>query len=735
MTTENQRRFRRRGGAKKKKKPLQNPSDSKPADRPPQPSKPVLENDSRVYRPMSQELQTSVDGDLQNYLLRLYDDLNSLDPTGRICSQYNPSDDDDPPPPVLLARNSLRELAPRIQELARDNAASRLLETLFLSARDAEAVAVVLDAILSLGSSRVAALAQHHSASHVFEKLVRLLKAEIQLPVLSDLARVVSEWTAAELVQLMQNSSGSHALRIIIATVSGLPEDEPREAKLDDTNPSKIRSYVDTMAVEVPKEWHASVCSVVNKLLENDENIDLSSMLWRPASCIVLQSLMAAVSASDKDLARRLAEAAIKGNLDELMHNVCGNRFIERAVLCLGSGFIFSSVQGRLKELAQDPKANFCVQRILFGLRGRGPVMNAWDELEESIPNMLGFGKAREGVVLSLLRVTEAEGDENCKKRASRCIARACGAVGNSAKALAGVLVMGSTKGWDTWKYDVGNVGRSGLGCYGRPEDVLQLPRTIMRPSLLGVLMARCLVRFPGGPGQGMRDSMANLSDLEILALSADAYGSRLIEQWVEVEPPSSGGRIAAKVMNAIAGNNEMMGILAAVRSPYGAQIVIKCSFLISSTHRKKVMDVLASNLEGLKNHVCGQMVVRKCRVERYIRAGEQWENNESAKEVKQRMFAEILEDDGEEVPKAKARKERKRKRKEQPVISGGVGATSIDLLGNGNSAEPQEAIHNGDDVEDGADEVGLGVVLGAIEKVAEPEQKKKKKKRRKKSD
>ena len=669
---DSQRRFRRRGGAKKKKK-APSTVDAPIAAAP---------NASAGYVSGFQSSSTpsTLSTDLSSYLSQLQSSLQELDPDGSLATTFagsSAADPDDPPPSVLLARNAIGELAPRVHEVARDAFGSRLLESLLRACADPCPPAALLGAALDAGPQRFAALAAHHAASHVMDAALQAIGGrwegdEDARACLNKMADTVGKWTQSDFAEVVNSASGSHSFRAIAATLAGIPRDEPREAKLDDSERGRIRSYIERMAVDVPDEWHLALHTMTEGLLQDDA-IDLQKMLWKPSSCAALQALLAGVSVGNKELALQLAEYCVKGQEDQLMRNACGSRFMERAVLCFGAKVVQDTYKGRLQELSKDPKANFVVQRILLGLRGRGQVMSAWDELEDAVPEMLGFGRAREGVVLSLLRVTEAEGDENCRRRASRSVARACGAVGERGKSFAGMLMMGSEEMWTRWQMDVKQLGRTGMGLYERMGDVLFVPRKLLSPSLLGTLIARCVMRFSGGPGQLMRDSMATLSGEELVALIGNAVGSRLVEQWVDGETLEVSKKIAAKVVNAVSGD-KAEGILAAAKNPYGAQVVVRCAGVVAGPLRKIMMEAFASDFEELKKHDCGQMVLRKCRVEQYMRRGEEWEHEETTRETRERLFTDILQDDEEEdgneveekaaEPEKKEKKEKKEKRK-----------------------------------------------------------------------
>ena len=745
MNAEEPRRYRKRGGAKKKKKQnVLNEQSSDPYE--PKNSVNVTNNHENFNSVPKNQYAGGFSGrkerlfgeELQSYLEKLVNDLEQLDPGAELATLWAKKanrDDDDIPQSVLLARNSLKELAPHAHELSRDGYAGRILERLLEASNDVDASAELLKAILSCGSKRLLELSLHGCASHVLQKLIGTTAitsyedSECSKQAMELLSETVSAWTCGDIIEVIYSSAGSHVFRACVAALAGIPVEEPRETKLDDANPQKITNYIENMAVDVPKTNHETVKQLVDKLLQKDTK-DLLDIPWTPASSTAVQGLIAAVSVSNRSLAKQAFDSLVSSQFEELIFDTCGSRFIERGLVCLGNLFNKDLMKGKLLSLSRHPKANFCVQRFLLGLKGRGAVMNAWDELEMYISEMLGFGKGREGVVLSLLRVTEAEGDENCRRRATRCIVGASGAKGEKLKELAGILMMGSFDVWQHWRSKVKEIGRSGFGLTGKDTDSLFIPQFLTRPSLLGTLIARCIMRFPGGPGQACRDSMASLANDEIIALIGNPIGSRLIEQWVASDCSEQGGKIAMKVITALGIDQGDGGILASCRNQYAARVLVKCIPRLQSQHRQAVMNILASHYQPLKKHNSAQIVLRKCRVEQFMRRGEDWNQGESKRETRNRLFADILEDQEDEDAttagntKGANSQGKKRKRRDQK--------TSVNLMHipHAPTSGMRENENTTNDNE-GEDEKDVSVILGAIKTAAETSKRERKSKYR----
>ncbi|CAN8066814.1 unnamed protein product [Agarophyton chilense] len=715
-----------------------------------QPEQPKFINHSNANTPNYFSGFTAVheprlDNELESYLRKLQDELEALDPGAEIAANWQPGQAEDLPPSVLLAQNALQELSSRVSEVARDNYAARVVEALLRSIKDAEALATFLQAILDCGPSRVADMATHRCASHVIQTSINAFRHASGgdcHSVIENLGTTISSLADEAVLEVIRSPSGSHVFRTIIGTLSGLPDDEPREARLDDSNPGKVESYIEAYGKEVPEEWVRNVRSLGARLLES-ASLSIATLLWEPASCTALQALLSGLAVRDKSIVKQIGQRAIEVGFDRLIHDSCGSRFLERLILILGFDIVEPHAKGRLAEFAAHPRANFCLQRMLLGLKGRGQVMSAWDELETSLPELLGRGQAREGVILALLRITEVEGDENCRRRAARAVLRAVGATGKKTAHLAGFMALGSEIMWEKWRTAVSNLQRGELGLHGKDNDEFRVPYRFPSPQLLGTLMARCLMRFPGGPGQSARDSMAILTSLELLVLAGHPIGSRLIEQWIDDADLERSSKNAARMLKVTKEGGDS-GIIALARNPYGAMVLIKCVRRLSGNERKKVMDKLASFCEVLKTHEFGQVVIRKCRVEQYIRRGLQWQREETGRETRERLFSEILNDDLEETPVVQEQpkgagdshsRTRKRKREKLEIFQTSrtsktykatktaihVSATDSKLV----KHSPNEIGQGGGGSNNLSD---LTPVLSAIESVAKPKKSKKKK-------
>lgn len=659
------RRFKPRGGTKKK------PRKSEPAEADGSGSSSKRpENDgggprqfesSRKGRPapllsVTGSESTTLDRDLFTYLVRIQDELNSMAETDEKLEYFhgvdetvNDFDSDMLPPSVLIARNALSEIVPRLHEVAMDPAGSRIVESVLQYSFGGDVLIEAFNSVLSLGANRVLALAQHRCASHVLQGILNGIGQMQVSPALTNsmhkFGKVIQAWDYNSFKATMEEMSGSHVLRSVFAVLAGIPFDEPREAKIDDSNPTPISPYFERSKKNTLGEWHLGITHCAQLIVDADA-ADVQKMAWSTASCGALQSLVAATTVADRALSKKLVKHVHGEQLSDLVFDRCGSRFVERAITCLGAAIVWDKVKGHLCEMIDHPKGNFVVQRLFLGMKGRAQVKSAWDEVEEKVPGMVRLRSSREGVVLSMLRAAEAEGGEAMQRRASKCIAKAFGATRDNAKNFTGIVLAGSVDAWSSWRERIGKIGDN--------DDVYESPLGVSGFKTINMLMARCLLRYPGAAGQVARDSMATLSPMELLVLSSDAVSSRLLEQWLEIDPKN-----CVKVLEAVL-RGDARSVMSAARSPYGTMLLSKCIPSVPRELQDRVMQILASKVNELKNHRFGTVVIRKCRVESYVRDKDAWYDEKAVLATRRRMFADILNDVHEKKDKSK-KKEGKR--------------------------------------------------------------------------
>lgn len=591
------------------------------------------------------EEPTTLDRDLHSYLVKVHNTLNSLSiqPTldGSNLSTTVDEDDEELPSAVLLAQNAVSELISRLHDVAMDPSGSKIFQSLVWHVRDPEIIANTMKSIVALGSSRFVSFIEHRCASHVLQDVIKKLSmVSPSIIFVHDsvigLAQSLETWDAHQLFNTMCAPSGSHVLRSVFGLLAGIPPEEPRTAKLDDSSPVPISAYYEITKVETPVEWHNAIIHFANLIIAAPDKAQ--NLPWATASSSALQGLISACTCVNRALSKKLVKVVMGDQLSELVFDSCGSRFVERVVTCLGAGVVWEKVKGHLTEMVCHPKANHVAQRVFLRLSGRAQVKTVWDEVEHKVADCLRFGSAREGIVLALVRAAEAEGGDVLQRRAAKCISRALGTTGENSKCYVGAILTGCLHEWKRWQSEISHSNYSVLGVNGEDCDVLRLCTKSLRFNTVNVLIARSLLRFSGAAGQTARDSMNSLTNLEILALIADTAGSRLIEQWIELDIRNS-----ERIAQTFLGSAHCV-VFATAKSACGAMVLSKCIPNLGPYSQKRIMDILASKVQSLKEDRFGSIAVRKCRLELYMRNPEQWRDSSTAQATRARLFDDLFQ-------------------------------------------------------------------------------------------
>lgn len=625
-------------------------------------------------------------------------------------SDPNDVDGDNPSPLTLMARNSLTELsAQMLQEVSRHNVACRLVEKLLPYAGAASCIEI-LDTLLKSGPRQFASLAVHPCASHLLQRCLFGAQDSDDYP--SELTTTLTSWTKDMMCEVMVSSSGSHVFRAILSLLARIPNENERSNSrlLDNVAPSA--RFFDNCPKTPNDMAKKAVIAVALKLLEltpdltgntdEDGNMaydqrvvdDLHRLASRPTSCAALQSLLTAVAVCDMGVTGKLANAILpKRNeeLLELMESRVASRLIERIILIFNPDELEfpPSIQSIMQDndtfmkLIEHPSANFCVQQYILRLTNRGSVARVARLLEDPIENqLLSYGSGatpRDGVVLALLRVAEAHADQSTQTTISRAIARGVAAIDKDGPNLVGHLLLRGKAMWTEWhrrveQLDLMRTSQSKYRSSAADGDNfiehgqfnqnsfkrLSLPGNLPRMSTIGALLARALMRLREKPGQMARASMAALSPKTLLAFCADSTASRVVDQWILSDPDMKRNeKVCTKVISALLGDPQKLDstkpefiatVQAVCRNPSAGAVLTQSTLRANSLMRRKVMDGLSAAYDSLVKDDFGSIVLRKCRVRKYMSRNEDWEKKETEHETRKRVFADILGDDDVEA-------------------------------------------------------------------------------------
>eukprot|EP00172_Hildenbrandia_rubra_P004063 Plantae.Rhodophyta-Hildenbrandia_rubra.ctg7508.p1 GENE.Plantae.Rhodophyta-Hildenbrandia_rubra.ctg7508~~Plantae.Rhodophyta-Hildenbrandia_rubra.ctg7508.p1 ORF type:complete len:729 (-),score=122.42 Plantae.Rhodophyta-Hildenbrandia_rubra.ctg7508:2874-5003(-) len=666
------------------------------------------EGDDRQWEKPPDE-STGLDAGLVSYLTQISESLTNLE-NGEEGEEEHAKDspeEGDTSARGLLVKNSLMELVPRIHEVARDPLGSRILEKLIEADSNGDAVRRLCETLFLSGKGRVLDVAQHRCGSHVLEKLIETVgkegavEAKGPSPGMLLLADFAESLTGDDIVFLISDARGSHVFRVLVAVLAALPIDEPRQAKLEDYNGARPTPYFLSDAYSTTDRAKSSLVALNYSLVNG--NTDFGSLSGDPYTSAALQGLLSACMVAEESgvEASKLAVAALGGAeltyLSDMCFHTSGSPLVERIILCIAFGSceeaknmlkkLASEFDGHMVEMAEDARANFVLQRwLLFGVKDRGGVSRAWNSLEQKISSLIGCTSPREGVVLALARCAEVYGDDNLRRKVSRAIVKAVSGREHmgpkdiivntmAASEKRAINILESVRKWGDQSYMLPPSEQVSAKASSRPprsNAYIKPCNTMQRFSHVGVLLARCLIRYKGNAGQPIRESMCSLSECMILALSLDSVAARAIEQQIAT---GYSPKLATSVLKITLSRNDNAILLGMARSPSGS-IVLQRSVEAATTvdEREIVIKKLSQLREQLGEESAAKILLRKLRVEEYMERPKMWRERELGKRTIRGLFNEIFEgDDSHSVPKkrkgvAEATKSKRRKLKGNSV-------------------------------------------------------------------
>lgn len=144
--------------------------------------------------------------------------------------------------------------------------------------------------------------------------------------------------------------------------------------------------------------------------------------------------------------------------------------------------------------------------------------------------------------------------------------------------------------------------------------------------------------RFPESQAKSLVDGLLRCSEQEILDLSRNAAGSRVIEAFLV------GGAMSPKALQRI--SRHFKGNLSQIAmDKYGSHVIEKLWKLSPLAAKNTIMEELAESKEKLESSPHGRLVVRNCRLDQFIRKREDWVKEEQTQTTKRALFDDILND------------------------------------------------------------------------------------------
>ncbi|KAL4852677.1 hypothetical protein ACK3TF_006244 [Chlorella vulgaris] len=579
----------------------------------------------------------------------------------------------------LLADNALAEAAGREAEVAADAACSRVLEALLPHAATQQLAAFTRGCVEGEGLGELCT--QGPFGSHVLEKCLLQLSGRAATAGEEEYAEIegaltaVTEAAAEAFYELSTSKYGSFVARRLLCVLAGRDVAPPPGKKAQDAAvPSPVPSAAeqegqqaqhasqqrgggalaaklgtqtaaggtangtaaaDGTAAEYPELLEKLAAAVLGDDWAGEEMARLAVDSFAGP---VLQALLRACTHNTKLLQRLLLRVlgagvggkGVEGVRQERCHQLLQDRngsHLMEAVFQSAPDDYFAKLttlcfKGHLLPMAQHACANFAVQAAISALRKPQQLKRMFEDLRPAFPQLL---RSRRSGVIAALLAAAGRLDSQQAEAAAALWAAAGGAEGSGKAGAGSTSPLAALLTLDTST----QLGGGGGG----------------RLSTLGCAMAEAVLRLPPAACKQWAEAVAR-----------DPGGCRVLEAYLE--GPGAAPKRRSALLQALAG---CYGAVAAGGS--GNRFVEKCFALADVPEKEVIAGELAAAETRLMATHRGPLLLRRCHVEAYKKAGGGgsggsaakaggggWQQRVAAADAARREFADLFGPEGAEA-------------------------------------------------------------------------------------
>ncbi|KAK9812727.1 hypothetical protein WJX72_002737 [[Myrmecia] bisecta] len=540
----------------------------------------------------------------------------------------------------LLVGNVLEEAVGKELKVATDAGCSRILEA-FLGSADAAHLGAFTSVFLE--GEAWGTLATNPFGSHVAERLLEVIGEQLDcssrdpeageqlLPVLQKLTAKTAEF----LYDLITDRYGSHVVRRLLCVLCGhdvtplqadgqqASKHKPQKGKAVGLA-AKLVSATQPLQTE-PARYPDLLGLLSQAILGGDYDAGtLQEMASHPNAGPFLQTLLKACAQDEASLQRLIprllgqgADAAVGSlagleaeELQGLMRERTSSHLMEVvfqvAPPALLDDLYARVLKGSLAGLALHPSANFVVQAAAAAATKTPQVKQLLGELKDSFRELLK--QRRSGVVAALLAACGRTGTGQAE--ACKALANALMAGQPDRKAVApALLTMDSS-------VELGHSSESGK---------------YARLSTLGCAMLSMLLKYPADACSQYLESLAGLTDKQVIHAGMDGGGSRVLEAYL-----SSGAtqKTKRRLLRKLKG---AYGLLA--EQPGGNFVVEKCYEFANLKEKEIITAELAHAESRLMTTPRGAKLLQRCGVQAYKRSSTDWRTKTQAADTTRQEF------------------------------------------------------------------------------------------------
>ncbi|KAI8058172.1 armadillo-type protein [Syncephalis plumigaleata] len=549
----------------------------------------------------------------------------------------------------VFLQNVYNEVAGHELKLLGDPNCSVTLEKLFIMSNASQILA-----LLHIIQERLIDVVSHRFASHGCQTLLKqaalmvdkeLRQDESMMDSPSDMMTClleIQQQLTPHVVPLMMDVFGSHIIRSLLFIFTGKPMED--EATTQTSNKGGIRSkrsaqfsthhikegtkHTSMDILKVPHQFIDANNKLVMQIINGLNVAKLRDLSFDAMANPVFQLLLELEKSKhiqldsssfldrfllglDQDEQSEHYRDSIR-YLSALARDRVGSHLLERFIASASPQVftrLFNGIfRGKLRELCQDPVANFVVQRLM-------PACNGPQQLElvlaEIVPLFPDLYKTRPGVLRSAV--------DACNKLN-------CGYKG-VVKGLKDAVKMQSRDDDPLF----GSV-------YIRLQTLEEYKSyAISRFHVQGSLILQSLLRFPEERNRIVINSLLGLNKQELMKWSCNAISSRVLESFFTVDAVSV--KTKRKLAEQWTGSFHQLAL-----DRYGGHVLDRYWIVADLAHKETIAQELLAHEQTLYASMHGKFILRNCRIDQFKRRREQWRQQQQGQSKKQMLFADIIQ-------------------------------------------------------------------------------------------
>ncbi|TPX41062.1 hypothetical protein SeMB42_g05287 [Synchytrium endobioticum] len=611
-------------------------------------------------RQQHQELQQPEDYWLVKPDLRHY--LNSIE--GTLQHQFGKSwnvaheeaeDDEDK---QLLLRNAFKEMKGSEKEIAGDAECSRILEALLDVVMDEELIQQTFEAFQKHFND----LAKHRIASHVMQKVIRLVEAIARRHdnlANSSFLNFCKVNVAPQAHTLVSDRYGTHVLRTIFSLLCGhqhliVEAEHRKQQKFPRYNPMELKEGEEslqgpksqqgpngqpTTQLPVTPEYTSTFESLCSTMMQKLETSVLQVLAFDKVANPTLQLLLLSEKTSlpflDKLFAMANWSTAIDGPrndfLIELFRHPIGSRLAEKLIMNADGRVLrklyMTYLSGHLMDLCQNSISNFVVQKYISRLITAKQLNKVIKELCEHFSTF--FHSSRIGVCSALVSASARIGAHHQAMFDALVAATSTDPKESPQEFLKKILYRPVVEPTSVSRRMEGRKRKSN----DIDEDIKE------RIHIQGAIIVESLIQFPNEYSQFVLAGYLNLPKAEAVAWAFDPTASRMLERLIRTEQI----RYQSKqgIYSVFGDKYTQMAI------DRSASHVVDSLFKLADIDKKQQIAAnLSQNFTPISNSLYGRLVLRNLRIEEYRKSKADWTtrwNNLEKKKLSLNSFVDEI--------------------------------------------------------------------------------------------